>query len=330
MNNRRLAAVLAAGTLTATMLATGAPAAAPTVPVTRIQPAQLDRGDDPAVPYVQGAWFVDGDTRVKVGRNAVLVGPAGDDHVVAVPGKQGRAKGSRLLRVSPDGTLTLLRRNLAVWDMVVSTDGSRIFHARLTAARPGKLRTRFRAIDASTGAVLADRTFTGSPKLLGATRTKVYFGEWRKGTFTTNARGARRTQLAKLQGGIVDLQHGLLGGYTGDPYRNGCFKVVKLDRPGRTLWKSCSERVEEFNTDGTGFATVHILSDGIGPSEVYTRTLDGTLTARYRTSWFGEIRYESPATVLLEANGRRKSALVRCTTTACENATDPVDVPQNP
>ena len=118
-------------------------------------------------------------------------------------------------------------------------------------------------------------------------------------------------------------EHDLLSSYTDDPYLDGCTVLSRLSRPGKVLWRSCTERVDGFNPDGTGIATVHILSDGVGPDRITLRSVRGTTLARYRAGqWFGSIRWEDPDTVLLDTNGTQY-ATVRCRLTACENATDP-------
>jgi hypothetical protein len=72
--------------------------------------------------------------------------------------------------------------------------------------------------------------------------------------------------------------------------------------------------------------TMHLLTDGLGPGELKLRTVRGSKLATYTTGWFSGWQWESPGTLLLDVNGRRKSATVRCTLDACENATDPVKV----
>ena len=61
-----------------------------------------------------------------------------------------------------------------------------------------------------------------------------------------------------------------------------------------------------------------------GSSRVPLREIDGTRLASYTTGWFSGWEWESPSALLLDVNGRRKFATVRCTLAACENATDPV------
>ncbi len=70
-------------------------------------------------------------------------------------------------------------------------------------------------------------------------------------------------------------------------------------------------------------ATIDILSDGIGPSYVAVRAGTGQKLAAYDVKgWFGQITFETPTALLLETNGKRKAATVRCTDSGCERATD--------
>jgi hypothetical protein len=70
-------------------------------------------------------------------------------------------------------------------------------------------------------------------------------------------------------------------------------------------------------------ATIDLLSDGIGPNLVTVRSGSGTRLARFDVNgWFGEIGFENATSLLLETNGRRKAATVRCTDAGCERASD--------
>ena len=104
-------------------------------------------------------------------------------------------------------------------------------------------------------------------------------------------------------------------------------RLVRLSDVDTTVWRSCKERVAAISPDGTQMLTFHILTDGLGPGEISLREIDGNRLATYATNWFSGWEWESPGTLLLDVNGRRKLATVRCALAACENATDPVKVP---
>lgn len=316
-------AVIGAATLAPTALA------APKAPLVKIEPANLTRGPDQSVPHLEGRFFVNGDVRVRLGAVPVYLGASGEDHVVGSTNQRGSLKSAKVVRISPTGEVTELVRKVQPYGAVLSRDGSRIFSAIAQPGRGKGTHSRYRVFDAATGEKLSDTRIPGYPEVLDATRNRAYVSAWDRGTYTLNVQGKRRSTISKQHAGVLDLGLGLAQFYTGDPYRKGCARVARVDAPRRTIWKSCDERVEAFNTDGTAMATVGILSDGIGPGEVWTRTLDGTLTARYSTYWFGRIQYESPTALLLEANGKKSAATVRCTGTVCENTTDPTK-PQQP
>ena len=60
------------------------------------------------------------------------------------------------------------------------------------------------------------------------------------------------------------------------PTRAAAWSSARSRTPPRRLWKSCTERVEAFSPDGKRMATISILSDGIGPSVVQEREIDGS------------------------------------------------------
>jgi hypothetical protein len=322
MRPTHLTAALAAAALCVGALATAVPAQA--VDTTRIQPDRLERGADPSVPYVLDGTYHDGDVSVRLRRGARLLGPSGEDHLLAVPVRKDDAGRSNVVRVRADGTRSVLLRKVRHDAMVASRDGSRLFVTTFIPGRGEQMRTRLRVWRLGSSAKrITRRVVPGFGTPLVATRARVWISDWERGTYTLNTRGNKRTRVSRLVASAVHLDQKLLAGYTGDPYLKGCTRVVRLGTPRKALWKSCDERVEAFNPAGNAFATVHILSDGIGPNEVTTRRLRGKATGRYATRWFGQIGWETNRDLLVEANGRRSAALVRCRAGACENASDP-------
>jgi hypothetical protein len=120
-----------------------------------------------------------------------------------------------------------------------------------------------------------------------------------------------------------------LATYTGDPYDGGCSVLRTLSEPREVLTRSCSERVHAVAPSGRRVATVHILSDGLGPRQVNVRGDHGRLRARYQVAgWFGQVEFETNKALLLESTGRHKQALVRCDGADCERATRLRPAPQ--
>ena len=148
-------------------------------------------------------------------------------------------------------------------------------------------------------------------------------------TIWWNFRTDRTRQVVARTGGVADIAADRLGSYTGDPYAGGCYVLSSLTHPRDILWRSCGERAVEFSPDGRRVATVGILDDGLGPTRVTVRRVShGAALARYAAKWFGAIRWESDTALLLDANGERKSATVRCVLAECERATDLEPAPQ--
>lgn len=317
----RSTALLAGAALSAGLLSTPSTGAAADAPSVDLEPARLSRGPDIAIPHVDGDDFVDGDRRVDLpGQRVYLRGRSGDAYVVSTSSEDG-LRNRRTLRVEADGSLTTLFPARSPYGLVLSEDGR-----RLVAVASGSRRASAVTVwSATTGDVLAKRSFRGHPSVLAARGRRVLLSSWDRGVFWWTP-GRKRTRTVTMRpAGEGSITHDLLATYTDDPFLGGCTLLTRLSRPHRVLWRSCTERVDAFSPEGTRMTTVHILSDGIGPGRVVHREVDGTRLATYdSTGYFGAFSWESPNTLLLDTHGRRKSATVRCTRAACENATDPV------
>lgn len=303
----------------AASLVTAAPAtAAPAVDAT---PTHLPRGADLAAPHLDGRTIVEGAVRIRVrpGGLVRLLGKAGTAYVVTVTSTNGLR--GRLVRYTADGASTTIGRG-DFYDAELSGDGARVLLTR-TKLRP-ETRTVVEALDSTTGALSATTVVKGFASVLDATGDTAVLGSWaphaatRRWTLSTGA----VTRVARRTGYAADVAHDLLASYTDDPYDGGCTVVSRLSDPTVRLWRSCRERVEEFSTDGSHLALVDILSDGIGPGAVLVRTTSGTPVATYvlDRGWFGRMSFESPTTLVAEAFGPRRGAVVRCDAQACERA----------
>ena len=320
--HRSLTTSLLAVLATAAALAVPAGAAAPAV---ELQPQRLARGADIAVPHVEDGVFVDGARRIELpGTVARVIGPSVGGWMVGThrTNAVGERRGGRVVHVHPDGSVRTVLRDVDPSTVSVSEDGS----ALLGVPHTGRSRAAVKVWSPLTGGQAASRTFGGWPEVVAAngakalvrTATRTFWWNW--------ARDEVRTPLTTGLTGAASIEHDLLVTYTKDPYLGGCMHLVRLSRPKVTRWKSCRERVAAISPDGTQVLTFHILTDGLGPGEIHLREIDGTRLATYATNWFSGWEWESPSTVLLDVNGRRKSATVRCRFDACENATDPVQV----
>ena len=322
LRSRRTATVLAALAAAVALLAP-AQAAAPTV---ELQPQQLTRGADIAVPHIEdGRWgdvFVDGARRIELpGRVARVLGRSGDSWLVGTNNVD-RKRNRRVVRVAPDGSVTDVLRNVDPSTVILSADGSTL--AWQSFVSNGRKVITY-AASAADGTLLGTKGPARNVTLLDVDATRVVLAGGKRVFQWKPASGKTRTIVRKMSG-LADIEHDLLSIYTKDPYLGGCTKLVRLSAPRMKVWKSCRDRVAAISPDGTEIVTFHILTDGLGPGEIHLREVDGTRLATYTTNWFSGWEWESPTTLLLDVNGRREAATVRCAVDACENATDPVKV----
>jgi hypothetical protein len=316
---RSALAVLATALVLGTALAAPAQASVPTV---ELQPQKLNRGADIAIPHIEDGDFVDGTRRVELpGTIARVIGRSGDAWLVGTNNVD-RNRNRRVVRVEADGSVVDVLRDIDTSTVILSADGSTLaWQASVSQGR--KVITY--AASAADGTVLGSRGPSRWVSLLDVDATRVVLSGGDR-VFQWKPVSGRSRTIVKKSGGMASIEHDLLSIYTKDPYLGGCTKLVGLSDAHETVWRSCRERVAGFSPDGTRMLTFHILTDGLGPGEIHLREVDGTRLATYTTGWFSGWEWESPTAVLLDVNGSRKSATVRCTLGACENATDPVRV----
>ena len=320
---RALALTAATTALMGTALMAPTQAAAPV----DLQPEDLTRGSDISVAHIEGGDFVLGDRTVDVGGDrAYLLGKAGKAWLVGTSDEDGGGK-YRIVRVKADDATTVIKRGISFFELKLSENG-RYF---VVAGRGNRKAVPIRVFSSRTGEAKVEKDFANYPTVIGMDGPRVLLSTWSTGDVgikTWDTTTGNVTKISRRPANLVDIGNDLLASYTKDPYRDGCMVVSRLSDPSARLWRSCSERVAAFSPDGDRIATVHILSDGIGPGEVWERELDGTLLADYTTSWFGRIAFEDDTALLLDVNGDTQSSTVRCSEGACENATDPVAVQQ--
>jgi len=311
----RALAVAAAGALAATLVA--APASA--VPTQTLNPPTLPRGADVRIPHVEKNVVVDGALRIAVKAvNVRLIGKSGTAYIVGTSGRDG--SGGRVIRLEANGTSTDLGPT-SVYETVLSGDGQTVVSSRTS---PGG-NTTVKARSATTGAVVGKQVFDDYLNVLDAEGTKVIVGGYNNkvGTQLWDTASDTVTKVSRRFGYQADLSLDLLASYSKDPYDGGCTVLSSVTQPGKRLWESCNSGIAAFSTDGSHFATDHILTDGLGPTAVKVRTITGKTIGSYEVhGWFEELVFESPSTLLLDTHGPRKTAVVRCTAASCERAGD--------
>src|SRR4051794_2411504 len=241
---------LAAAALAGTLLASPASAK----PAIVLTPGSLDRGADIAVPHldVDGHTVVDGTTRISVdGPRVRLLGKSGTAYVVGTTSKQGGH--GRIFRVAADGSRTLIAKAHPFMS-ILSGDG-----ATLVTTRTGRTaQSTITAYDVATGTQTAQRLFRDYAVALDAQAGRVILGTTKKTqlwTISTNKVGT----VAQDPGYVADLAADLMGTVTKDVYDGGCSELRKVST-GALVWRSCTEAVVAFSTDGSRIATVGLLS----------------------------------------------------------------------
>lgn len=295
----------------------GTPARSAPTTVT-IRPGELPRGANPQLPWIFAGRLFDGSLRVDVRANDWLLGASGGDYLVHVPGDET----SRVVRVAPDGSRTPVLTFPAAHQVSLSTDGAMLIRT-VQRQVDGEWRTVLYVHDPATGDAVDRRRFTGIVDVLDARAGRAVLGSWtpRPRTLLWDVEADTSRLLVGQTGYVADLRADRLGTFTKDPYRDGCAVLRSLSSPGQVLSTSCDERVAAISPSGRRVATIHILSDGLGPREVSVRRDTGRKLAGYRVAgWFGRIDFESDQALLLDAAGRERQAVVRCQAATCERA----------
>lgn len=317
-------ALLAGVAAAAALVVPGAAAAPTAAPSVDLQPQTLARGPDVAVAHVEDGVLVDGERRLDLpGNDGDLLGASGDAWIVAVwtTTRVGEQRRAGVVRVEPDGAVrTIFVGDEARWALL-SEEGSRLVTTEETARR----RAPVTVWSTEDGSEVARRVMDGYPQAVAADDRTVVVQTVRR-TAVWRVGPDRVRTLTRRIAGLADIEHDLFVTYTKDPYLGGCTRLVRLSDLDTTVWRSCRDRVAAISPDGTQMLTFPLLTDGVGPGEITLRTIRGRRLASWTTGWFSGWQWESPGTVLLQVNGSRKAATVRCTLAHCENATDPVKV----
>lgn len=316
-----LALALCAGTLVAP--AQAAPASAPAS--TEVKPAKLKRGADSSVAHFDGSTLVVGSERIPTklqGHRTVLGTEADGDHLVSAE----RSRRTTVARVTPDGEVSVVARIHRPAQVIASSDLNRVV---FTTAYRARTVLSVRTVD--TGIGILQRSFPGHLQTLAAGPHRVLVSQTHKNRTSTwwwNPTTNRTQHVSNWRGYRADLASDRLALLEGDPYQDACQRVVRLSAPRKTLWRSCADRVDAFGPTGM-MATVHILSDGLGPNHVALRRVGGRAVARFHTSgWFGDMVFEGPRALVTYAAGRSQAARIRCLPRGCERISDLEPKPQ--
>lgn len=305
--------VAAAAFAVASVLALSAPASA--VPQTQLRPVALERGPDVRGPHMEGRTVVDGSTRIRVHAGAVrLLGTSGRAYVVGASDRSGTDH-FRVLRLSPDGSRRVVLRDVPIWDLWLSGDGTQLAWA------DQRHDTRIRVWDSRSGQLQTHRRFAGAVNILDFEETRMVLGGWGPDrTWWWNTASGSTRRIADRPGYAAEISADRVATYTGDPYDGGCSLVTSLRHPGQRVWRSCSQRVHVFSPLSGRMATVPILADGLGSRDVWLHAPGGRVRAHYTARLFGIVRWETDRALLLDTDGARKAATVRCVVRQCERA----------
>ncbi|WP_210648617.1 hypothetical protein [Nocardioides sp. SYSU D00065] len=308
-----------AATATALLLAPLLPHPAPAgAALADLQPEAVARGADLARPYLEGETVVDGERRVDVAaRHVELVAPARGGYVVTTGLAQARA-----LFVAHDGS----HRRLPGADgrTAVSADGRHYTEAYLLS--DGVTKVAVRRI--SDGRRLASRVFSdvgrfaepidleGGRVLIGSGGGRVMVWHWRRDRLRVVVHDERHVQVGTLTGDVYAAY---------DAAGERCTVVARLERPGRNLWRSCTEKVLTVSDDGRRIVTIdrRVEPTYEAVRELTARTVTGRVIGRWSAAGFADVRWEAGSVLTFRLIGATHTAMVRCTAAGCETASDP-------
>jgi hypothetical protein len=303
--------------LAAPMMA-AAPALAAPVQVT-IKPAALPRGPNEAGPHLDGKTIHDGTIKVTVNAGRVLLyGKWNQSYIVATGNKLwGNTK---LVRVAKTGNTKVLVAGIDPFNAKLDAVAGQVAYSYGdTTQKP-----TIGIYDLVQKQEIISRSFASTPRLLDFDLGRVIASFW---TFTikTVTWDTVIDTVAKVnskRSNYASIAHGLIGYYDKDPQAGGCQVLAHLVTQSDRLWTSCKERIEAGSPDGRRFATIPLLTDGLGAADIVVRKAGGVAVAHYRINgYFGRIWWETNTKLLMQANGTAKAAVVRCKVADCNRAT---------
>ena len=303
--------------LAAPLLVTAPSNAAPADVV--IKPGALKRGPDVAGAHLDGTTIHDGDVMVKLKQaRAMLYGKWNDFYIVATGDKEwGDVK---LWRISATGDTLRLARFIDPFNTDLDADGGQIAYSYGDSTS----RPTIAVYDLEERTEVSVNAFASLPTLLDFDEGTVVasFFSFKVKTITWDTVSDDTAKVNAKASNFASVAHDLVGFFNKDPFNGGCQVLTHLDDPADVLWTNCDERIAALSPDGRRVATIPLLSDGIGPADVMVRKIGGAALAHYSVNgWFGRVWWETPTKLLLESNGRTRSAVIRCKVELCDRAT---------
>ena len=298
---------------------------------TRIDPAALPRGDDPAVVHMVRDTIRDGDRRVpatKRGKHQALWVVSGGylvrDFNVGPRGL------TRLVYISRAGDRRVVARSEGWIPVAVSASGRRM--AVQLPSGSASLRSVITVSHPRTGRVIARRELRLA-NLVAVTDHRALVGRragWRHpSTVWWNYGHDSLKRLHHQAASGADVLHDRV---VFDQATAGefCNRVAVLSRPSRTLWRSCRVYPHAWSPDGRHATASYTYFDAAGTPRWWV--IDGRHGER-RTSVAGRLDWDTAWEddghfLTLAQSDAGKAAIIRCDLTgACERASRVWDVP---
>ena len=311
-------------TTTTALLALAAPllAAAPSTAApaeVAIKPGALKRGPDVAGAHLDGKTIHDGDVSVTLkAPRVMLYGKWNKYYVVATGDREwGNVK---LLRVSAAGVTKKLAEFIDPFNTLLDSDGGQVAYSYGDSTD----KPTIAVYDLLQEHEVSINAFTSIPRLLDFDEGLVVasFWDFKIKTLTWDTVADHIEKVNSKRANYASKAHDLLGFFSKAPDSGGCQVLTHLSDPTDVIWTNCDERIEAVSPDGKRVATIPLLTDGLGAADVLVRKIGGAPVVHYSINgWFGRIWWETPTKLLMEANGKTKSATVRCKVELCNRAT---------
>ena len=228
----------------------------------------------------------------------------------------GRAATASSSASQPDGTRTRLAR-ADVFQTELSGDGQHL----VTTKVPSNRKTIVTVWSATTGATVASRSFKGYASALDADTDRVLVGGAGQDLALDHEHRLGRRRRPRRRATPATSRPTCSPATPRTPTTAAAQSCAR-SRPASGSGSPARSGSTRFNADGT--------SDGHHrhPQRRHRPGLRRRPRQHRRTSsaptrsggWFGAIEFETTTALLLETNGPRKAATVRCTDAGCERA----------